>query len=108
MRYAVVSTAGEVIEGNVDGPIDQATIETVTGGRYKALEPDADSVFFINNDPYSGLAYNWLATHALQRRLHPQDRVTGDALVVGPVDFEGHPTDVTDAVIAHLREMAKR
>lgn len=108
MRYAVVTSEGKVVETELDGPLDADTIEASTGRPFKAMEPDESSVFFINSDPYSGLPYNWLATHALQRRLHPQDRVTGDALVTGPVDFEGHPTDLGDEALERLKAMAKR
>jgi hypothetical protein len=109
VRYAIVTPKGEVNVQEAD-VLDADTIGLAVGTphTFRAVEPDETCVFFINNDPYSGLDYNWLVTHALNRRLHPQDKVTGSALVTGPVDFEGHPTEVTDETIARLKDMSKR
>ena len=108
MKYAVLTAKGEVKEHEVDA-ITADDIERVTMGSFRAMEPDESMVIFHNNDPRQpGLPFNWGATHLLQRRLHPSDQVTGDVLVTGPVDFEGHPTDISDEAVNRLREVNKR
>lgn len=101
-RFVVLTPDGKVLE--YDQPVQQAAVDTLTGAASTHIVINAPSEgVSVTYDSLSHGDYNPHATRLLRERLMPGDVVRGLAIVAGPTDHMGIPTDVPELSLYVLK-----
>lgn len=103
MKYAIVTTTGAVEVREVE-VLDVKDVQAIVGGDVEQMPSPPDIVVLAAETPASQVSYNWAATRLCQQYLMPTDRIFGTAIITGPADDEGDPTDVPEQTVFTLTE----
>ena len=106
VRYLLISPDNEVTEGTAEFTVD--TLFDLIGAPFTVAPSDGDLTAFVAEEVSPSMRFNWVASNLLRQHMNPDDRVMGYAVLTGPPDSAGDPTDVSDEVISRVRASVPR